>query len=117
GADEIDAGNLVRFPGPEKPKRGRKKKDVANTYRVEYVKPSRNTWCFCVRWTEADGRRPVVYASRVTDKLFKNITRSNATYAAFKKSLVASYLARAVRPGDGTLSSPDRAFRDSTTGY
>lgn len=105
----VGPNNLVLFPAPDRTaRRGRKKKEGEATLRVEHVKPSKGTWAFRIRWTDADGNRPVVYVSRVNDQLFKSITGSKTTYAAFKKQLISSYLSRAVRQGDGTLSSSNR---------
>jgi hypothetical protein len=90
--------NLVQFPGPAKPARGRRKKAVEETFRVEAVKPSKGTWAFRLRWTEPDGSRPTVYVSRVDDKRFKSITERKVIYEQFKKVLIANYrMSRSVR--------------------
>jgi hypothetical protein len=106
--DDSDEANVIDFPGQHS-RRGRKKKSVENTYRVDYVKASTNTWAFRIRWMEIDGREPVVYVSRVNDKLFKLIRRGRAAYAAFKKQLIVSYLSRAIRRSDRTDASSDRS--------
>jgi hypothetical protein len=102
--------NVVRFPAPAMTSaRGRPKKDGNDALRVDYVKASRNTWAFRIRWKEADGREPAVYVSRVNDKLFNSITKGKVRYAAFKKQLVFSYLSRAVRQSDGADASANRS--------
>lgn len=102
--------NVLPFSAPAKPeRRGRRKKHGDETLRVDYVKESRNTMTFRVRWKEADGSEPAVAVSRVNDQLFNSITKGKVKYAAFKKQLIASYLARAVRQGDGTDASAHRS--------
>lgn len=105
-----EADNLVRFPAPEKPSRGRKRKSVEETYRVDYVKASKNTWAFRIRWMEDGGREPVIYVSRVNDKLFKMITKGRANYAAFKRQLIASHKSGAVRQSVRVDAGSNRAL-------
>jgi hypothetical protein len=101
----VDAGNVVDFP-VKKLQRGRKKKDADTSIRVETVKPSKGTWAFRLRWTEADGSRPTVYVSRVDDKRYQMITKRKVTYEQFKKALIASYrMSRSVRAGQTTGGS------------
>ena len=54
--------NVLPFP-TKRPKRGRKK-SAETVYRVDYVKASRNTFAFRIRWKEPDGSEPAVYVSR-----------------------------------------------------
>src|SRR5262245_10150945 len=100
--------NVVPFP--TKTKRGRKKKSTDATLQVDYVKASKNTWAFRIRWTESDGQRPVIYVSRVSDKLFNLITKGKVRYAQFKKQLIASYKSRTVRESDRTNAGPDSSL-------
>lgn len=105
---QADASNVLAFPAPAKPKRGRKRKSVEDSFRVDHVKPSKGTWAFRIRWTEENGERPAAYVSRVSDDLFAAITSSRKTYGNFKKQLIASYLSRTVRRSDRTVSSAGR---------
>jgi hypothetical protein len=100
--------NLIPFP--KKNNRGRRKKSGNETLRVDFVKASKNTWAFRIRWTEPDGTSPAVYISRVNDKLFNLIKRRKNRYAAFKKQLISSYLSRTVRKGHGTNAGANRAL-------
>lgn len=104
--EPIEPDNVLPFP-TKRPKRGRKK-SAETVYRVDYVKASRNTFAFRIRWKEPDGTEPAVYVSRVNDPLFNSITKGKIRYAAFKKQLVASYLSRTVRQGHGIDASANR---------
>ncbi|MDX2044572.1 MAG: hypothetical protein SF097_25400 [Acidobacteriota bacterium] len=100
--------NVLPFAAKAKPPaRGRRKKTGDQAMRVDYVKVSKNTWAFRIRWKEGE-QEPAVYVSRVDDKRFKSITKGKVRYAAFKKQLISSYLSRTVRQGHGIDASPNR---------
>jgi hypothetical protein len=107
GAAEPVSENVVPFPGVKK-KRGRPKK-TGDNYRVDYVRASTNTWAFRIRWTEPSGDEPAVYVSRVSNKLFKMITKGKVRYAAFKKQLISGYKSGAIRQSYRTDAGSDRA--------
>jgi hypothetical protein len=62
---------------------------------VEAVKASKGTWAFRIRWREIDGKRPVVYVSRVSDVVYELI--KGGDYEAFKRQLIAGHSASAIR--------------------
>ncbi|MEP7336540.1 MAG: hypothetical protein ABI977_02145 [Acidobacteriota bacterium] len=101
------ANNVVTFP-TQKSRCGRKRKTVAETLRVDYVKESVNTMTFRIRWKEMDGSEPVIAVSRVSDQFFKSIRKQKGKYVAFKKQLIAGYKSRAIRQGDRTDASAHR---------
>jgi len=86
--------------------RGRKRKSPEESLRIETLKPSKNTWLFRIRWTEADGSRPHFDISRVTDQMFQMIKSDRRNYAAFKNQLIEEFKQGAFRtrhqPGAGT---------------
>ena len=101
--------NVLPFATKARPTtRGRRKKEGDQATRVDYVKVSKNTWAFRIRWREGE-QEPAVYVSRVDDKRFKSITKGKVRYAAFKKQLISSFLSRTVRQGHGINASPNRA--------
>jgi hypothetical protein len=66
---------------------------------VEPVKASKGTWAFRLR-VRIDGvRNPPIYVSRVSDLVYQMIREGD--YESFKKQLIESYSARAVRSGNG----------------
>jgi hypothetical protein len=66
---------------------------------VEPVKASKGTWAFRLR-VRIDGvRQPPIYVSRVSDMVYQMIREGD--YESFKKQLIESYSARAIRSGNG----------------
>ena len=62
---------------------------------IEAVKASKGTWAFRLRWYENGARVKPIYISRVADSVYEIIRRGD--YEAFKKQLIGSHSAGAVR--------------------
>jgi hypothetical protein len=87
-------GQISATRGQGKLTRGSRRSDVSGHY-VEAVKASKGTWAFRIRWRDVDGKRPVVYVSRVSDVVFNLI--KGGDYEAFKRQLIAGHSASAIR--------------------
>ena len=62
---------------------------------IEAVKASKGTWAFRLRWYENGARVKPIYISRVADSVYEIIREGD--YEAFKKQLIGSHSAGAVR--------------------
>jgi hypothetical protein len=90
--EQIQVDNL------DKPVRGRKRKNLNDTYRVSVEKVSKNTYAVRIRWKREDGSDdPGVVVNRLTDSVAKEIKRSKKRYEQFKKQTIENWKSGTIR--------------------
>jgi hypothetical protein len=89
--------NVVKFPS----RRGRKRKNPADSYRVSVEKVSLNTYAVRIRWKRSDGSDdPGVVVNRLSDSVVKQIKRKKKVYEAFKQQTLNSWKSGTIRESE-----------------
>jgi hypothetical protein len=96
-------GNVVEFPSKRTSNVGRKRQ--GERLSVNCVKASRNTWAIRIR--HLDEEWPPVVVKRVSDEIFKQLTRNKKRYVQFKQNQIDQWKLGTVRPDIARGSTSD----------